>query len=184
MIEWTKSNEIKWKSQTQCRQALNPRGWVNLILPCWSGAPVRKQGDSILLSTVSRQVALTTVQGNFGWKLKVWTFPWWVSLQRFHQPVQSVINVCFARICSHLMPVGCINSTRCQWRSSLFWVSQLVWEVWRYKMHSQCTVKSQYLFFLLFTTAPTSCVTTLCDQPSTLAIIVILLFIKSGVISS
>ena len=43
-----------------------------------------------------------------------------VRLQRFHQPVQSMINACFARICSHLMPGGCINGTRCQWWSSLF----------------------------------------------------------------
>ena len=35
-----------------------------------------------------------------------------VRLQRFHQPVQSMINACFARICSHLMPGGCINGTR------------------------------------------------------------------------
>ena len=49
---------------------------------------------------------------------------------------------------------------------------------------AQSMYSQKSILFLLFTTAPTSCVTTLCDQPSTLAIIVILLFIKSGVISS
>ena len=51
-----------------------------------------------------------------------------VRLQRFHQPTQSMIIACFATISSHLMPSGCINSTHCQWWSSLFSIGQLVWE--------------------------------------------------------
>ena len=51
-----------------------------------------------------------------------------VRSQRFHQPVQSMIIAWFATISSHLMPSGCINSTYCQWWSSLFSIGQLVWE--------------------------------------------------------
>ena len=66
MLESTKSNGKKSRSQTQYCKPLNPRGSVSLIRPCWSGAPMRKQGDSILLSTASRQVALATPQGDIG----------------------------------------------------------------------------------------------------------------------
>ena len=76
-ISWQnerKAIKKKRESQTQCRKALNPRGWVSLIMQSWSGAPMRKQVDSILLSTVSRQVALATPPADLGWKLKIWTF--------------------------------------------------------------------------------------------------------------
>ena len=48
-----------------------------------------------------------------------------VCLQRFRQPVQSMIIACFARIYYHSVFCGCINSTHCQWWSSLFWIGQL-----------------------------------------------------------
>ena len=51
-----------------------------------------------------------------------------VRLQRFRQPVQSMIIACFARIYYHSVFCGCFNSTHCQWWSSLFWIGQLVWE--------------------------------------------------------
>ena len=128
MREWTKSNETKWKSQTQCRKALNPRGWVSRILPCSSGAPMRKCGDSILLSTVSRQVALATTPQDIGWKLKILIFLSVLGFHEFHQPTRSMTIACFAKISSHLMSSGCFNGTHCQWWSSLFSIGQLVWE--------------------------------------------------------
>ena len=45
----------------------------------------------------------------------------------FHQP-QSMMIVWIAGMASHLLSGGCINSTNCQWWSSLFWIGQLVWE--------------------------------------------------------
>ena len=48
--------------KTQNRQSLYPRGCISLTLPSLGGAPMRKQVDSILLSTVARQVALATAR--------------------------------------------------------------------------------------------------------------------------
>ena len=89
---------------------------------------MRMQGDSILPSTASRQVALATPPQDIGWKLKMLTFLSVSGFYEFHQPVQSTMIACFATVSSHLISGGCINSIHCQWWSSLFWIGQLVWE--------------------------------------------------------
>ena len=88
---------------------------------------MRKQGDGILLSTVSRQVALATPKGDFGLKTQNWDVLSVARLQRLHQPslfrakesplkkeiIQEEKNSCSEMLCRNLGPLKYLGKRSC-----------------------------------------------------------------------
>ena len=75
---------------------------------------MRKDDDGILLSAVSRQVALAIAAGDIGGKLYFLEILSVEDVPSFDWPTQSMLAVFLAAIASHLMSGGCFNRTHCQ----------------------------------------------------------------------